>query len=208
MEKYFNKEFLMQHKKKIIQIGAAVLIIIVAIAIYASGHSNKDEDIDVAGASTDTNAAVQTAEEEPEEVIVDICGAVNDSKVVTLPAGARVEDAIKAAGGTTDEADLSGINRAAILTDGEKIYIPTADEVERGIELPSSENVTTSDGTININEATAEELETLNGIGPVTAEKIIQYRTEYGKFENKEDLMEVNGIGEKTYAQIKDKIRV
>lgn len=205
MEKYLNKEFILQHKKKIIQIGAIVLILIVAIAIYAAGHSEKKEDIEIAQ-SNDTKTAETT--EEAEEVIIDICGAVNDSKVVTLPAGARVEDAIKAAGGITDEADLSGINRAAVLTDGEKIYIPTADEVERGIELPSAEGNISTDGSININEATAEELETLNGIGPVTAEKIIQYRTEYGKFETKEDLMEVNGIGEKTYAQIKDKIRV
>ena len=206
MEKYLNKEFLMQHKKKIMQIGAVVLILIVAIAIYAAGHSDKNDDIDIAQNNNEAPAAVQN--EETEEVIIDICGAVNDSKVVTLPAGARVEDAIKAAGGITDEADLSGINRAAVLTDGEKIYIPTADEVERGIELPSTESNIPSDDSININEATAEELETLNGIGPVTAEKIIQYRTEYGKFEKKEDLMEVNGIGEKTYAQIKDKIRV
>lgn len=205
MEKYLNKEFILQHKKKIMQIGAIVLILIVAIAIYAAGHSEKQEDIEIAQ-SNDTKATETT--EEPDEVIIDICGAVNDSKVVTLPAGARVEDAIKAAGGTTDEADLSGINRAAVLTDGEKIYIPTADEVERGIELPSAEGNISTDGSININEATAEELETLNGIGPVTAEKIIQYRTEYGKFKTKEDLMEVNGIGEKTYAQIKDKIRV
>lgn len=205
MEKYLNKEFILQHKKKIMQIGAIVLILIVAIAIYAAGHSEKQEDIEIAQ-SNDTKTTETT--EEPEEVIIDICGAVNDSKVVTLPAGARVEDAIKAAGGTTDEADLSGINRAAVLTDGEKIYIPTADEVERGIELPSAEGNISTDGSININEATAEELETLNGIGPVTAEKIIQYRTEYGKFKTKEDLMEVNGIGEKTYAQIKDKIRV
>lgn len=205
MEKYLNKDFIMQHKKKIMQIGVIVLILIVAIAIYAAGHSKKQEDIEIAQ-SNDTKTTETT--EEPEEVIIDICGAVNDSKVVTLPAGARVEDAIKAAGGTTDEADLSGINRAAVLTDGEKIYIPTADEVERGIELPSAEGNISTDGSININEATAEELETLNGIGPVTAEKIIQYRTEYGKFKTKEDLMEVNGIGEKTYAQIKDKIRV
>ncbi len=206
MEKYLNREFFLQHKKKIIQIGAAVLILIVAIAIYAAGHSGEPDDIEVATGSNDTAAAEQA--EEPEEVIVDICGAVNDSKVVTLPSGSRVEDAIKAAGGLTDEADLSGINRAAELADGEKIYIPTADEVERGIELPSAESNISADGSININEATAEELETLNGIGPVTAEKIIQYRTEYGKFESKEELMEVNGIGEKTYAQIKDKIRV
>ena len=206
MEKYLNKEIIQQHKKQIIQIGAAVLIIIVAIAVYAAGHSDQKDDIDIA--QNNNEAQVVSQSEEPEEVIIDICGAVNDSKVVTLPAGARVEDAIKAAGGITDEADLSGITRAAVLTDGEKIYIPTADEVERGIELPSAEGNISSDGSININEATAEELETLNGIGPVTAEKIIQYRTEYGKFEKKEDLMEVNGIGEKTYAQIKDKIRV
>ena len=198
MEKYLNKEFILQHKKKIMQIGAVVLILIIAIAIYAAGHGDKKEELDIAQNNNETQTEVQS--EEPEEVIIDICGAVNDSKVVTLPAGARVEDAIKAAGGITDEADLSGINRAAVLTDGEKIYIPTADEVEEG-------NIS-SDGSININEATAEELETLNGIGPVTAEKIIQYRSEYGKFEKKEDLMEVNGIGEKMYAQIKDKIRV
>ncbi len=206
MGKYLNKEFFLLHRKKIIQIGLIVLILVVAIAIYAAGHSGEPDDIEVSAGSNDT--AVTEQAEEPEEVIIDICGAVNDSKVVTLPAGSRVEDAIKAAGGITDEADLSGINRAAELSDGEKIYIPTADEVERGIELPSAEGNISADGSININEATAEELETLNGIGPVTAEKIIQYRTEYGKFENKEDLMEVNGIGEKTYAQIKDKIRV
>lgn len=206
MGKYLNKEFFLLHRKKIIQIGLIVLILVVAIAIYAASHSGEPDDIEVSAGSNDTVVAEQA--EEPEEVIIDICGAVNDSKVVTLPAGSRVEDAIKAAGGITDEADLSGINRAAELSDGEKIYIPTADEVERGIELPSAEGNISADGSININEATAEELETLNGIGPVTAEKIIQYRTEYGKFENKEDLMEVNGIGEKTYAQIKDKIRV
>ena len=108
MEKYLNKEFIQQHKKQIIQIGAAVLIIIVAIAVYAAGHSDQKDDIDIA--QNNNEAQVVSQSEEPEEVIIDICGAVNDSKVVTLPAGARVEDAIKAAGGITDEADLSGIN--------------------------------------------------------------------------------------------------
>lgn len=204
MEKYLNKEFFIEHKKQIIQAAAVILIFIIAIAIYISNNKEQQEELDI----SQTQQVETEQAEEPEDVIIDICGAVNDSKVVTLPTGSRVEDAIKAAGGITDEADLSGINRAAILTDGEKIYIPTVDEVKRGIDIPSTGSNISSDGSININEATAEELETLNGIGPVTAEKIIQYRDEYGKFETKEDLMEVNGIGEKTYAQIKDKIRV
>ena len=83
MEKYLNKEFLMQHKKKIMQIGAVVLILIVAIAIYAAGHSDKNDDIDIAQNNNEAPAAVQN--EETEEVIIDICGAVNESKVVTLP---------------------------------------------------------------------------------------------------------------------------
>lgn len=205
LEKYLNKDFIVEHKGIIIKAGAVILALCVCLAVYVKTNAAADEDIPV-------EQEVQTVAEEivPADVVVDISGAVVNSKVVTLESGSRVEDAINAAGGLTDDADLSGINRAAELQDGQKIYIPTFEETERGITYLAdmqSENVQ-SDGLININTADEDLLQTLNGIGPVTAEKIVSYRTSYGAFEKIEDIKEVNGIGEKTYSEIKDYITV
>ncbi len=204
MKEKWNKAYLFEHRKEIIRYGAAVLAVIVIFAFYLISDSKEKEEL---AAQNPVNAEEsQNQEEYSGEVIVDVCGAVAEEKVVKLPAGSRVEDAIAEAGGLKENADLSDINRAQLLEDGQKIYIPV--KGEKPAQARTQEQGISSDGKVNINTATEEELETLDGVGPVTAGKIVQWRTEYGSFKTIEDLMEVNGIGEKTFAGLKDKIRV
>ena len=150
-------------------------------------------------------------------IVVYICGAVKESKVVTLEENSRVCDAIDAVGGLTQEADLTNVNLAYILEDGEKIYIP-----KKGEEMPndsvssSSKNSSYSSysssslktNKININKASQTELETIPGVGPSTALKIINYREENGKFSKIEDIKNVSGIGDSKYEQMKEYISV
>jgi len=151
---------------------------------------------------------------EPPPLVVHVSGGVVQPGVYTLPAGSRLQQAVEAAGGLLPQADTQNINLAAPLQDGQKVAIPTlaptATPFSRGpgatdILLPSP--VPTS-GLVNINTASQAELESLPGIGPVTAQKIIQYRQEHGPFQSIEDIMNVPGIGQKTFEAIKDLITV
>ncbi len=135
-------------------------------------------------------------------IYVDIGGEVVSPMLAELPEGSRVEDAINAAGGLTDQADLSSINRAKFLEDGEKIFIPAQ------VEGDSVYESGITNGKININTADSDALQTLNGVGPATAEKIMDYRENSGGFETIEDLKNVAGIGEKTFDKLKDYICV
>ena len=134
------------------------------------------------------------------EVIVDVAGGVNRPGVYTLPANSRVVDAIKAAGGIKKGADASEINQARVLKDGEQIYIyPT----QSSVHAKSAPR-----GPLSINRASAKEFESLPGIGPVLASRIITYRKSHGSFTAIEDLLNVPGIGEPTFSKFKSKIRV
>lgn len=148
-------------------------------------------------------------------IIVYVCGAVNESKVVTLKENSRICDAIDAVGGLTKDADLTNINLAYILEDGEKIYIPKIGEkIESEATTSSSSSYSTYSSNslktnkININKATQTELETIPGVGPSTALKIINYREENGKFSSVEDIKNVSGIGDAKYEQMKEYITV
>lgn len=141
-------------------------------------------------------------------VIVHISGAVPRPGVYALPEGSRVQDAIAAAGGFLAEAEKTQINLAALLIDGERLDIPF---VEGGSPVlptlgPTVVAVTTE--LININTASQSELETLPGIGPTTAQKIIEYREQNGEFVTIEELINVSGIGPGLYDRIKDLITV
>lgn len=149
------------------------------------------------------------------EVYVDVDGAVVRPGVYRLKDGARVSQAIDAAGGLTAEADVTGLNRASKITDGQKIYVPTVGEQQAAAAVGGAESsaATTpgagsSSGLVNINTASATELQKLSGIGPSMAQSIIDERTKNGAFASVDDLMRVSGIGEKKLAKIKDYICV
>ena len=139
-------------------------------------------------------------------IFVDVIGCVVNPGVYQLEEGSRVFQALELAGGLTEEAEVKSINRAAILSDEQVITVLSVDEYEE--MQNNSEGLGFVDGKVELNSADAKALESLSGIGPSMAEKILQYRQEHGRFDKIEDLMKVPGIGEKTFQQIKDKICV
>lgn len=161
--------------------------------------------------------------EDKEKIIIYITGAVQNEGVYELDENSRIADSIEKAGGLTEEADIKNLNLAYVLEDGMKIYVPkksdNINEIEDNTDTyVSKENSNASDSKntssstqnskININTATQAELETLPGIGPSIAMKIINYRKENGKFSSVEDIKKVSGIGDSKYLQIKDLIKI
>ena len=188
-----------------------------------SGKHTSDADID------NGSEAVSDKEMQQAMIYVDVCGAVANPGVFQLAAGSRVFQAIEAAGGYLPEAALTCVNRAGVLTDGQQLYILTQEEMERQ-GLDPAEMAGASDGQmngsagtgqntgmtaqvqqdnrININTADEAQLITLTGIGATRAQAIIAYREENGPFAAIEDIMNVQGIKEGTFAKIKDEIVV
>lgn len=130
-------------------------------------------------------------------ITVHVSGAVRDPGVVMVPASARVMDVVIAAGGATRIADLTKINLAATVTDGERVVVPIEGQAE---------TVIGADNGVDLNTATAPGLEGLPGVGPVLAARIVGYREEHGPFSTVEDLLDVSGIGEAKLAAMRDAI--
>lgn len=145
------------------------------------------------------SAAVTSNEEslavQPSAVVVHVVGDVAEPGVVELPAGARVLDAIEAVGGATKKRATESVNLARTLVDGEQIIVGVAAEG-------------TDDGTVSLNNADAATLEQLPGVGPVIAERIVQWRTDNGPFRSVEELAEISGIGTAMVDRIKDQVRM
>jgi len=159
-------------------------------------------------AATGPGAAQPTASASttPVPLIVDVAGAVHRPGVYEFVEGDRIVDAIERAGGPLAKADLSLLNLAAPLTDGSQILVPKA-----GVAVPGAPTGTgsgTAGGLININSATAAELEALSGIGEVLAATIVEYRTQNGPFTSVDDLLDVSGIGPATLEEIRDQVTV
>ena len=210
----------MNHFNKKQKIIAIILITIIGIGIYCYTNAienTSEEEIENVLEVAQTNT---TKETEEKNIFVHIAGCVQKEGMLELSSNSRIADAIEKAGGLTQEADLSDINLAYLLEDGMKIYIPNQNERQENNEktknIPKEENTpsmqiqdtNTKQDVININTATQEELDTLPGIGPATAAKIIAYRKEKGKFNNKEEIKEVSGIGEAKYEKIKEYISI
>ncbi len=139
-------------------------------------------------------------------LIIDVTGEVVSPGVYELPAGSRVIDAIRAAGGAKAKAALSELNLARVIKDGEQIYVDPI--YTAGSRTRAGSKAAAPRGPININRASASDLDSLDGIGPVIAKRIIAYRTTNGPFTAPEDLLKVSGIGDAKFAQFKEKIRV
>jgi competence protein ComEA len=144
-------------------------------------------------ASSDTPVSSQGLD----QIVVDIKGDVQTPGLVTLPAGSRVADAIAAAGGVTPNADVTGINLAERLSDGQMVFIGNAQSMQLS-----------SDSRINLNLATETELDSLPGVGPVMAGRIIAWRESNQRFHSIEELQEVPGIGPKVFANLKPLVRI
>jgi competence protein ComEA len=138
----------------------------------------------------------------PRPIQVYISGAVQKPDVYPLAAGSIVKDAMLAAGGPTEDADLDRINLAAPVADGQHVYVPHLGETNLPVDPPSDS--LRSDGRVNINTAGPADLETLPGIGPALAQRIYDYRQANGPFARIEDLMDVSGIGQATFDKIRD----
>jgi competence protein ComEA len=148
---------------------------------------------------------------EEASIVVYICGSVKNPGVYELPAGSRVCDGLDAAGGFSEGADEKRINLAGILKDGDMVFFPEAGEtLAEGASdyITGTEETGAQDALININTAGEQALCTLPGIGSSKARAIINYREEHGSFKDIKEIMNVNGIGENLFAQIKDLIRV
>lgn len=219
-------EKLLSHKAVVV----AILVVIaaasgLAMASFGGGSSgvsfeHSDEsgitaEGGVGNASPDDTDGSSAKRSSAAEVYVDVDGAVTRPGVYRLKEDARVSQAIDAAGGLTAEADVTGLNRASKITDGQKIHVPTVGEQQAAMAAGGADsaaaaasNAGASSGLVNINTASVSELQTLSGIGPSMAQSIIDERTQNGAFASVDDLMRVSGIGEKKLAKIKDSICV
>ncbi len=221
------KDWLIENKKY-------VLLALVAVAVFFFFKKSDDAPVDNSQVlenkteqvkSNDDAASAASSSEtqvEPKSstVTVDISGAVRHQGVYTLKNGARIDELIKAAGGLKANAQLRNINRAVMLKDQDKVHVPYKGEKDDEVASAGmqSSSTTSSAGTeassssadnnekINLNTASAADLQKLDGIGEKKAEQIIAYREQKGQFKKIEDLMQVSGIGEKTFAALKDKL--
>ena len=188
---WFDLHYSQRQKRALLIIGS--LILVLSVFIVARGNSQPDEAMEV----------IPITIAEP-EIFVDVTGAVNKPGVYTLTGKSRVIDAIKAAGDSAPGADLSTINLARVLNDGEQIYVDSTVVNSKGVRVSKA----ISRGPININRATARQLDALDGVGPVIAQRIVDYRKINGSFLTIDDLQKVSGIGAAKFAQIKAKVRI
>ena len=228
------REFLINLEIKYkIAIVVGILIIIIASFIFIYRYyygdekeeTNTNEENIISNEIEDNNHVSQNNKislfSEDKKIIVHVIGEINTPGVVKLPEGARIIDAIELAGGTTENADISKINLAYIVEDGVQIYVPRIGEnnedtiyIKEGagdgivVESSSQEKEEEKDIKVNINSANSEKLQTIPGIGSVTAQKIIEYREQNGKFKNTEDIKNVSGIGEAKFEKLKNYITV
>ena len=194
-------------------------------SFYSDNNSNETFEEDLMVNSTNTENSISNAiDVASEKIVVYIIGSVKNPGIVELNIDSRVSDAVDSAGGLLEDADISKINLAYKLEDGQKITIPSIyDKTDEDLDYEdfisddsgniisqssSNSSSSTSTSKVNINSATQTELETLPGIGPSTASKSISYRNENGKFKSIEEIKNVSGIGDAKFENIKENICV
>lgn len=202
-------EGILSDRKTLIKIFSVVLILMAALVLRIHDENKADITIETADAAEETEYSGESEESsvQPQVIFVDIGGAVEEPGVYEVAKDTRLFEVIEMAGGLSEDADPDHVNRASFVEDGQKIIIPVKGSEYTDDGTAAAFSPEADSGLININTASADELKTLSGIGDVTAEKIIEYRSSTA-FKSKEDIMSVDGIGSKTYEKIKDDITV
>ncbi|MGP1569994.1 MAG: helix-hairpin-helix domain-containing protein [Eubacteriales bacterium] len=245
---FFN--FVKQNKLAIIKVSVGVLLFTLAFFVFCFKQNSEQGFVLNTGSNSEiiaksgdekssSNTNLQNGEndieqenEKSKEIFVDVSGAVVNPDVYKLKLGARVYEAIKKAGGFTENANAQNLNLAAKLNDQDKIVVLTEEEfnaqntqtssISNNSNLNTNSNmhigknetaadtggVINSSGQVNINTATAEELQTIKGVGPAMAARILEYRNSNGRFSSIEELKNVKGIGEKTFEKFRQCIRI
>ena len=208
------KRLLMEYKKVLSIIGGVLAVIVIILVGRGMMASPTKEKVMVTNA-VNTTRVEETTTMIPQNCYVDIKGEVLRPGVYEFSCESRIQEVIKKAGGFTEEADETKINLAQKITDQMQMIVPNLhSKQEGGVTEGNSEKGNTSNttpsnskqGTVNINTATLEELQTIKGIGKKKAEAILQYRKEHGAFRTKEDLLQVKGIGKKALEAIESQV--
>ena len=189
-------------------LAVAAVVVCVGIGMMAFGVFMTPP---VEVSTSENDAAAQEAEESVATVFVHVAGAVVSPGLYELSEGARIADAIEAAGGLSEGASAESINLAREVADGEQIFVgsqASAADVSGSGEIESQTSSGMRNGKVNLNRASAKELMSLDGVGEATANKIIAYREEQGSFATIDDLKNVSGIGDKKFEALRDKICV
>jgi competence protein ComEA len=184
---------------------AVALLLVGARAIRAEGGGGEPfgAQAGAATAATGEGEAGFSLDGQAGDLVVDVTGAVRDPGVYRLPAGSRVEDAVRRAGGATAEAELEAVNRAARLADGQQVVVP-----ERLSGGATRATLGAGDeGPISLGTATVEQLDTIEGIGPVTAQKIVEFRDQHGGLASVDQLDQVSGIGPATMESLRARLQ-
>ena len=177
-----------------LRVGSIVVVVALAVAVGAGvWFGSRNDTPDVLAATTGVSYTTG-----PEAIVVHVSGAVNRPGLVTVPSSARVADAIAGAGGAATGADLGNLNLASSVSDGDQIVVPLVGAAK----MPGQ----AADRGIDLNRATAAQLEDLPGVGPVLAGRIVAFRDLHGGFTAVEDLLDVGGIGEAKLAAMRDSI--
>lgn len=183
------------HLRALVTVAVAAGVLLTWWLLSARPRTSEPEAVQVSATARHEQAPTE------QKLIIDVEGKVKRPGIITLPRGSRVHEAIAKAGGLVDGADTSTTNLARVLVDGEQIVVGA---------LPAGPaaggGTATVGGRVSLSSATAEQLDGLPGIGPVTADAIIAYRTAHGGFQRVEDLLDVDGIGEKTLADLRDQV--
>ena len=208
------KRWLMEYKKILSIIGGVLVVIVIILVGRGMMASPTKEKVMVTNA-VNTTRVEETTTMIPQNCYVDIKGEVLRPGVYEFSCESRIQEVIKKAGGFTEDADETKINLAQKITDQMQMIVPNLHSKQEGgvtegnSEKGNSSNTTLSNlkqGTVNINTATLEELQTIKGIGQKKAEAILQYRKEHGAFRTKEDLLQVKGIGKKALEAIESQV--
>ena len=208
------RRLLMEYKKILSIIGGVLAVIVIILVGRGMMASPTKEKVMVTNA-VNTTRVEETTTMMPQNCYVDIKGEVLHPGVYEFSCESRMQEVIKKAGGFTEEADETKINLAQKITDQMQLIVPNVHSKQEGgvtegnSEKGNSSNSTPSNskqGTVNINTATLEQLQTIKGIGKKKAEAILQYRKEHGAFRTKEDLLQVKGIGKKALEAIESQV--